>query len=46
MSIISALYSIFCSLSSGDDHLDKMTDIEKLLAHSQAEKMRLLEQQV
>ena len=35
------------SLSSGDDHhLDKMTDIEKLLANTQADKLRLMEQQV
>ena len=35
-----------CSLSSGEDHLEKLSEMERILHQAQGEKMRMLEQQV
>ena len=37
---------LFCSLSSGEDHLEKLSEMERILHQAQGEKMRMLEQQV
>ena len=41
------IYGIFIfSLSSGEDHLEKLQELERLLAQAQQDKMKILEDQV
>ena len=37
---------MYYSLSSGEDHLEKLTEMERILHQAQGEKMRMFEQQV
>lgn len=37
---------MFFSLSSGEDHLEKLAEMERLLAQAQTEKMHIIEEQV
>lgn len=41
------MYMFVCfSLSSGEDQLEKMLELERLLAQAQSEKMRMIADQV